>query len=218
MKTMLKKLLTLGVFLIAGVSVAQAEMTQVPAFNGGLNSKDMATCNQKVAPVCKTTASMDRVECLRSRMKKTPQCTQSLAFLNLTNGTIKKIKHERHVDVVYAEVAAADHSDDFFMVGHAGEFVPLTEQIDIKTTPGYQMAVAHFPAVTLWTMTTTSHFPKSVHLKNGGERLVFKQQLTNQCRACERAGVAEVAYDFDATGKFMGAKALRLVVAEKKQH
>jgi hypothetical protein len=186
----------------------------IPVFVGGLHEKTLAVCYQDVLVSCKAKQlDSENLSCFQGQMAKQDTCDQGLAFLKASNGTVEKIEHHQYIDVVYATVIAADHSDDFFMIGHAGDFVNLlgTPDLNIRKASGYKKIAKRFPGVILWPVSDASlDFPKHVQLKSGGDRIIFQQEMTNECLACEKAGVAQVAYDFDTQGKFIGASIIRL--------
>ena len=195
------------------ITLSQAE--NFPVFVGGLHEKTLAMCYHNVLNACKTEQlDPENLNCFEKQMAAQEICDQGLAFLKASNGTIEKIEHHHYMDVVYATVIAADHADDFFMISHSGDFINLlgTPDLNIKKTPGYKKIVKRFPEVTLWPISDASlDFPKHTQLKSGGDRIIFQQEMTNQCLACEKAGVAQIAYDFDTKGKFIGASIIRLL-------
>ncbi|MBM4287159.1 MAG: hypothetical protein FJ135_03235 [Deltaproteobacteria bacterium] len=52
-------------------------------------------------------------------------------------------------------------------------------------------------------------FKEERQLSGGGQRFIFQFLIQDGCRACDPLGSAYVAYDFDATGRFLGTKILR---------
>lgn len=83
--------------------------------------------------------------------------------------------------------------------------------IDISKDPLYPSIVKEFPKTTLW---FRGNFVKMENTSSNGQRFVWKHLVMNGCSACEVAGSATVAYDFDKTGKFVGTKLLMLKAGE----
>ena len=51
-------------------------------------------------------------------------------------------------------------------------------------------------------------------LPDGGQRFIFLYPIRDYCHACEIVGYAEVAFDFDASGNFLGPRLLSLYEAD----
>ncbi len=71
-----------------------------------------------------------------------------------------------------------------------------------------------------------SRFPKADHfgrhsfknttqLSGGSQRFIFQYLIQDGCRGCDPLGSAYVAYDFDASGRFLGTKILRFTKETK---
>jgi hypothetical protein len=52
-------------------------------------------------------------------------------------------------------------------------------------------------------------FKEEKQLIRGGQRFIFQFLIQDGCRACDPLCSAYVAYDFDASGRFLGTKILR---------
>jgi hypothetical protein len=52
-------------------------------------------------------------------------------------------------------------------------------------------------------------FKEQKQLYEGGQRFIFQFLIQDGCRGCDPLGSAYVAYDFDASGRFLGTKILR---------
>ena len=83
--------------------------------------------------------------------------------------------------------------------------------IDISKDPLYPSIIKRFPKATLW---FRGNFVKMENTPRNGQRFVWKHSVMNGCSACEVAGSATVAYDFDKTGRFAGTKLLMLKAGE----
>jgi hypothetical protein len=207
MKQNMKQIL---LFLVLISVQAFAYADKPPVFIGGLHEKDLTLCYQKVWTLCNIDQfNPESLSCLKQQMLKQKICDQGLAFLEAANGVVEKIEHHRYMDLVYASVIAADHSDDVFMIAHSGELINLlgTPDLNIKKASGYSKIAKRFSDPMLWPVVEPSlGFPKYRQLKSGGDSIILEQQMTNQCHACERAGKAQVAYDFDTKGEFIGQR------------
>ncbi|MBF0552684.1 MAG: BON domain-containing protein [Deltaproteobacteria bacterium] len=102
----------------------------------------------------------------------------------------------------------------FILVNGSPEVVQLwdnVKDIDIKKDSLYPTIVSRFPKTELWTL---NWFNGMQPLPSDGQRFVFSFILMNGCRACDIAGAAEFAFDFDGNGKFLGTRLVRLVDSE----
>lgn len=79
--------------------------------------------------------------------------------------------------------------------------------VDIRRDPAYSAIATRFPRATLWTLYTLK---ASEGVADGGQRFVFEFVLLDGCKACGIAGHARVAFDFDGSGRYVGAKLLGL--------
>jgi WD40 repeat protein len=89
-------------------------------------------------------------------------------------------------------------------------------KIDIQTDPLYPAIARRFPEVMLWG--GEPGYESIQRLPSGGQRFIFAYVLLNGCHACDIAGYAHIGFDFDGTGRFLGAKLLRLTRPTKTRH
>lgn len=52
--------------------------------------------------------------------------------------------------------------------------------------------------------------PRSVKLRNGGQRFVVVYDIHDGCHACQVVGYARVGWDFDAQGRFLGTETIQV--------
>ena len=139
-------------------------------------------------------------------MKKLDLCQQNRAFLNEEAGFFRVIKHYDDMDIVKAQVIAADHSEEYFIITHTGELlIPqrMGSNLALKEDKHYPELIKKYPKAELFG--EILGFPKMKKLAKHQTRLIFKQYILNGCWACDKAGIASVAYDFDSHGVFEAA-------------
>jgi hypothetical protein len=196
----------------AQVAAAPISPIVISSFIGGLKEQNIRDCEKKMQHACKNISVFKTKECFTPLMTKEKTCQQNLAFLNEEAGFFKTIKNYGPAQVVHAQVIAADHSENYFIVTHSGELiVPLRMGAEIKlsSNKNYHQILKKYPqAKELFG--EILGFPKSIKLTQHRTRLIFKQYLLNGCWACEKAGIAEVGYDIDAKGKFLGMRLIHL--------
>ncbi|MBF0526521.1 MAG: BON domain-containing protein [Deltaproteobacteria bacterium] len=163
--------------------------------------------------------------CITSMMQKKGASTEAVNFTKMMKSSQKgdadavymsQFRKMGRVDL--AETISptwnSPVSPEFILVNGSPEVVQLWDNvrdIDIKKDSLYQTIASRFPKVELW---PTTWFNGMQPLPPEGQRFVFDFILMNGCRACDIAGAAEIAFDFDGTGKFLGTKLVRLVDSE----
>jgi hypothetical protein len=139
--------------------------------------------------------------------------TQPLAeALQPVNGKVLDTKVFGKLTVVHASVAGADHTDAYFIVAkdrvlNIDDYANLS-QLDIKAQPGYAALAQKYPNIGIW---PGNHMlPTSAELAGGITQLVFAYSLLNGCHACELGGIANVGFNFDKEGNYLGEQLLSL--------
>jgi hypothetical protein len=90
--------------------------------------------------------------------------------------------------------------------------VPHEVDVDIRQDPNYPALVAEYPELTMWS--GDNRFAGEEPRPEGGQRFIFSFNLVDGCHACDVAGTAQVAFDFDASGRFLGSELLSLMPME----
>ena len=139
--------------------------------------------------------------------------TQPLAAaLQPVNGKVLETKTFGNITVVHASVAGADHSDAYFIMAknrvfNIDDYANLS-QLNIKSQVNYPQLAQRYPNIGIW---PGNHaMPKSEELAGGITQLVFTYSLLNGCHACELAGIANVGFNFDKDGNYVGIQLLSL--------
>jgi hypothetical protein len=142
--------------------------------------------------------------------------TQPLAeALQPVNGKVidtKTFGKDNNIIVVHASVSGADHSDAYFIVSKdkvldIDDYANLS-QLNISPQPSYAQLSQKYPNIGIWP--GNHNFPKSEELAGGITQLVFTYSLLNGCHACELGGIANVGFNFDKDGNYLGEQLLSL--------
>lgn len=131
------------------------------------------------------------------------------------NGKVLETKtygNNNEIMVVHASVQGADHSDAFYIILNdqildIDEYASIS-QLNINTQPNYPELFKKFPNVGIWP--GNHEFPKKEILPGGITQLIFNYRLLNGCHACELAGIANVGFNFDNNGNYLGDQLLSL--------
>ncbi|MCI0392477.1 MAG: hypothetical protein MOB07_27410 [Acidobacteria bacterium] len=106
----------------------------------------------------------------------------------------------------------ANNNDTLLLVNGAPQVIDLNDwdklkNIDITRDPLYRSLVRKYPKLELW---ADAEFVTVKRTPTGGQQFTIKHVLLNGCHACEIGGHAYFSYDFDASGRFLGVRFLRL--------
>ena len=162
----------------------------------------------------------DDMTCIASEMKRAGASSQAIAFTELMHKVnddtvyMNLFKEMGTVDV--AEVTGPVLNDPatsyFILVNGIPRIIELLDKarnVDLKKDRHYQSFSKKFPKIMLW----ASHhdFEKMESLPQGGQRFIFKFLMLNGCHACEIAGWARIAFDFDQSGRLAATNLIGLI-------
>ena len=142
-------------------------------------------------------------------MKRNGASPQAIDFARRKEGEIlTKFQKMGNVDLAYMEppIRYASYGGSFLLVNGNPPMITVgeaMEHINLRADPAL---VRKYPKVDFFG--SGIDFTKMELLPPGGQRFIFAFALKDGCNACEVVGEANVAYDFDASGKFLGTKLL----------
>ncbi len=157
-------------------------------------------------------------QCITGVMQKAGASPQAVEFDTKALGGeafLTKFQEMGKVDlgtIVYP--TRANSNTQFILVNgtppliHVDDADAFQKAIDIHTDPLYSSLAAKFPQLEV--SIGDNQFEKMEQPSAGGQRFIFSFRIVNGCRACEDAGVAHVAFDFDGSGSFTGLKLISL--------
>jgi hypothetical protein len=144
-------------------------------------------------------------------MKRNGASPQAIDFARQNEGEIlTKFQKMGSVDLAYMElpIRYASYGGSFLLVNGNPAIVKVGEAMDQINLRGDPALLRKYPKADFFG--SGIDFIKMEPLPNGGQRFIFAFDLKNGCNACEVVGEAKVAYDFDASGKFVGTKLLNI--------
>lgn len=214
----------LAALLIPAIAFAQKAKI-IPEFVGGLKAQSAWTKSadfRSAAHACldrfsfsKYRSRSDKLQkdCLARYLKAHGADPQAIAFMRFAPvpSVIAKLHKYRTADVVYADMMWADASGGWAIVGKSGEIVPLWAGINLTSDRRYRAFIKNHPRATLWS--NRLDWPHVKNVGDGGQRFVFRFQLRN-CNACAALADADVAFDFNRSGAFIGTH-LEKIIAVK---
>ncbi len=164
----------------------------------------MQNCPYKLGP-------MQFTQCITKIMQAYNANEAAIDFTTLLQGQgfMSDFRNTGIVDVARAAIIGADRSDEFYLVNgkpnpiNVDDPAILNQLSNALAANGqYQTIKADHPDVLLWG--GNHDFPTVIKNKNGTLRFVFTYPLKKGCVACETIGQANIAFDFNSTGLFLG--------------
>lgn len=202
------------VWMLYFIAIPAFAIDNLPAFQGGVQNNAVWKMPDNLQKICSEVTSPDAyLSCMTSAMQKANASQQALAMLQLSRGTIEEFKKYNNLSVVKVTVPAADHSEEYYIINNVGDVINVDDQsiisgVDITKAANYQSLAQRYPNISLWFGNHT--YPIVNSLPDGIQQLVFTYSLLNGCTACELAGIAKVAFNFDSDGHFLNTQLIEL--------
>jgi hypothetical protein len=155
------------------------------------------------------------VACVVSIMQRAGASPAATAFTTMLKGEgyLDDFRKMGRVDLAsVAYPTRANDNEEFLLVNGIPRVVHVdhpenSKHIDIKKDPLYPSLVRKFPNLELG---SHADFEAMRRLPGGGQRFVFSLGLLNGCHACKVGSYAQIAFDFDTAGRFLGTRSLGL--------
>jgi hypothetical protein len=143
--------------------------------------------------------------CVVSAMQAEGASPQAIAFTEVLQGQGYMVSFDEMGTIDLATIWYPGRiSDDFqyILVNGTPQIVHVEDvsDIDIRQDSNYLVLGQKYPNLLLWAGQNNSE--NMEQLPQGGQRFIFSYALLNGCHACERAGYARVAFDFNGAGQF----------------
>ena len=212
-----KLLIIILTCVIFGYSLTVNADTVLPEFVGGVKPDAVMSkplTQNEINQCMQATNPTDYQNCILTTMQKRDASDQAIAFNKYSRGWIKEFKTDGKLTIIYASIPGADYSDGYFIINNQGSIINVDDyailsEIDISKNPHYKEIIQQFPSASLWPGNHQS-FPDMTTSPENSPRLVFTYTLLNGCHACEIAGTAKIAFDFDDDGQFLNAQLIDL--------
>lgn len=158
-------------------------------------------------------------KCMTEIMQRGGASSEALAFTKLVGDGYMTDFHQTgslSVATAFHPLRANDNDSLYIINGSPPLIDPnrVSARLDITKDPLYKSLISKYPRVTLWGHEEFQRFES-----NGAEqKLIFTFVLLNGCHACEVAGHAWIAFEFDTSGRLLGTKLLNLTEAAPDIH
>ncbi len=216
----MKKLLVLICCLITAscALVPQWEPKSYFALRGGLDTSALKTClytadGSNFKPEIYLPNSNFLKADLSKELGSNKQCKQAIFLASQFAWPYPNtIQSNGNLTTFYT--VRGDGQTAYYMLDKQGQLMALTDQLDITQDSYYTVLAKRYPPqgynqVSLSLSATQA--PTFVSLNDGTQRVMFKQAVKyGACVACKQIATANIAYDFNKNGFFVGANLLGL--------
>jgi hypothetical protein len=186
---------------------------------------DLAQINQ----VCGTEQGEAYTRCFVAQMPGYGASPDAVAFTQTyaetSNGLVAFLQDFRAVDAVdvgYAVLPANANSNQRWLLLNGTPSVidvddlKLLPQTEMTRDPVFVAIVQRYPKVTLFGGDRSSDaVPAGETLPDASQRFLIDYPLKDQCRACATVGQATFSFEFDATGRLVGVKFVKVAALAK---
>jgi len=153
-------------------------------------------------------------ECLFTVMEEegaSPEAIELAKLLKPSGGGFMSSFEERGlVDSAYVFYPfRANNNVQIILINGAPEVVPIEDVgFDIETHPTYPVIAQRYPDAFLWP--GEGKIVNDQQIQDDAQSIVISYPLVDGCHACGYIGQAEIAFNFDSQGNFLGTKLLTL--------
>jgi len=162
---------------------------------------------------CSEKGASDFGKCFVDFMARAGASAQAVAFAQSTgnNGYLAHFFKKGRVDLAYVHYPfRANENEGWLIVNGDPPMIDVDDlshlpKAQLERNPTYLKIKQKYPNLMLFGGDRTMTRPPAMVVQpNQGQRLIVEYRLLNGCHACERVGRATFAFDFDASGKFLG--------------
>lgn len=171
-------------------------------------------------------------DCYFDQMQRSGASPQAVAFSQQLvkedpglMGFMRDFRNAGRVDVAYVVCPfRANENDVWLLINGSPPIIDVDNlsrlpQDQLAENPTYMNIAKEYPNVDLWPGDRAGTKDLAVSKRSGGgQRFVVSYYLQNGCHACARVGSAAFAFDFDSTGKFLGASLLEVKASLPASH
>jgi predicted secreted protein len=159
-------------------------------------------------------------DCFLEQMKKFNAPPEAVEFTRLTNkeGFMRDFRETGIVDVAYADFPfrANENQACFLVNGKPGmidiDNYDIISKVDLKKNKIYKLIKKNYPDVSIWPGDRSgTDYPAVRNLPGGGLQFICSYRLQDGCHACKLTGLANLGFDFNKDGKFLGVKVINIL-------
>jgi len=217
LREIMKRLITQICVLICFLAgVASAENRQIgpdAAWNPG------SSFRQRVLERCSAEKATDFGACFVTVMKDSGAPSEAIAFTHHIGNTGYMTAFQRNGTIAIARVFypfRANENYGCYLVNGDPPVIDIDDNdilknVDLTKHKVYGQIARNFPKVSLWPGDRYgADCVKGEDLSEKGMRFIAAYRLQDGCHACELLGTVLIAFDFESSGTFVGAKLLEV--------
>jgi predicted secreted protein len=168
---------------------------------------------EKIRMNCTGLAGTAFEACFVAGMQQSGASPKAVAFTESIGSMGYLEEHRQMGSVSIAFVVypfRANENQGFLLISGATQMIDVDDLTrlsaeDLKKDPLYPRLKKQYPAAALWQGDRSGkEYPLFERRADGVQRFIVRYRLLNGCHACELAGYARYAFDFDRTGHFSG--------------
>jgi hypothetical protein len=167
------------------------------------------------------------IGCVTRSMKKYNLSPQVIAFATKAsamapsmdtwiNEVVKPYSKDSNVAIVTVEQRWSNSPLMYYFITRTGQVVPVSSGVRDLCPSNPQedqleKLCKQHPSASIWEGMNQDPIQTSSRLPSGGEHFVMREYI-QECHACEPLGHADIAFDFDKDGNYLGSKVLKIRV------
>ncbi len=212
----MKRRLAIVVFFICAIAITASPQDQTTQrFDAGALFQPGMSTMQAARERCSKVPGAQFGSCFVQQMKAAGAPPQAVAFMHAVddNGFMRDFKNTGRVDIAFAFYPfAANENQHCLLVNGIPNLIDVDDynllpKKALAKNPAYSALLGKFPNIAIFPGDRSgTEFITAKNLPDGGQRFVVPYVLVNGCHACARVGSLRLAFDFDPSGKSLGAK------------
>ena len=212
----MKRCLAVFVFSSCINAIAASAQDQIiQRFDAGALFQPGMSTMQTARETCSKVPGVQFGSCFVQQMRAAGAPPQAVAFMHAVddNGFMRDFKNTGRVDIAFALYPfAANENQHCLLVNGIPNLIDVDDynllpQEALKENSDYSVLLGKFPNIAVFPGDRSgTKFITAKNLPDGGQRFVVPYVLVNGCHACARVGSLHLAFNFDRSGKFLGAK------------
>jgi hypothetical protein len=210
----MKKYLALVAILLC-VAAAHAQNQNAQKFDASALFQPGMSIMQIARETCTKVPGPQFGECFVQQMQASGASPQAVAFMHEihNDGFMRDFKNTGRVDIAFVDYPfAANENQHCLLVNGTPNLIDVDHyeflpKDDLPKNPQYAALLQKYPNIAVFPGDRAgTKFIFAKKLPDGGQRFLVPYVFVDGCHACARVGSLQLAFDFDNTSKFLGAK------------
>jgi hypothetical protein len=213
-------------FLCATSMISYAQQSKPQKFDAAALFQPGMGAMQAARETCGKVPGPQFGNCFVQQMQAAGASPQAVAFMRAIhdNGFMRDFKDTGRVDIAFAFFPfAANENQHCLLVNGTPTVIDVDDydllpKADLAKNPAYAALQRKFPNLAVFPGDRSgTAFINARNLPDSGQQFVVPYVLVDGCHACARTGALQLAFDFDRTGKFLGARVAAVTSVEPAQ-